>query len=446
MKKAIICFTRVPQAGKTKTRLMSFLSGEECAALHIAFLEDISEVLADYDADVFVAYTPEGDHSELQRIFPYAKEFFSQKGGELGEKMHNCLCHILDLGYDRCVLVGADLPLLGKEHFDSAFTALDTADVSIGPTLDGGYYLVGLKKPCAAMFTNQSYSCDSVFDSAVKAAESQGFTVKTALTCSDVDTADDLRSLVNSVEPDSHTAKLMGLLGLSDGLADGEETKFGGNLVEYFPFWELLNKGQKNRVKARCSKETLKKGTILFGNSEEHRGVMLLRSGAMRMYMVSNEGRELNTFHFGPGDICIFSATSVVPEIDFEILVEVMVDVQALTLRRDDFCAIIRENMALELFIYKLLTERYTKIVKFLGQVIFEKVDKRLAKYLLEEAEKGRGKNVLATHDHIACEIGSAREVVSKTLKRMAKEAIIKLSYNRIEILDAEALRQIADE
>ena len=423
---------------------MSFLSGEECAALHIAFLEDISEVLADYDADVFVAYTPEGDHSELQRIFPYAKEFFPQKGGELGEKMHNCLGHILDMGYNKCVLVGADLPLLGKEHFDSAFAALDTADVSIGPTLDGGYYLVGLKKPCAAMFTNQSYSCDSVFDSAVKAAESQGFTVKTALTCSDVDTADDLRSLVNSVEPDSHTAKLMGLLGLSDGLADGEETKFGGNLVEYFPFWELLNKGQKNRVKARCSKETLKKGTILFGNNEEHRGVMLLRSGAMRMYVVSGEGRKINAFHFGPGDICFFSASRTLPETDFECFVEVTEDVQALALGASDFYALMEENKAVELYTYKLFAERYNSFVKFLCRVIFEKLDKRLARFLLEESERGRGKTVLATHDTIACEIGSAREVVSKTLKQMAKSGIISLSYNRIEITDAEALRSIA--
>ena len=443
MKKAIICFTRVPQAGKTKTRLMSIISGEDCAALSAAFLRDISAVLEPYDADVFIAYTPEGDHEELRRIFPYATTFFAQKGGDIGQRMHRALEYVLGMGYDAAVLTGADLPLLKKIHFDSAFEALKEHDVTFGPSADGGYYLVGLKKPSAELFEKQSFGGKHVYESAVKAANELGLSFAPTIKCSDVDTAEDLYGLIENIESDSHTAKLMDLLGLSDGPADSEETKFGGNLAENFPFWELLNKGQKNRVKERCSKETLKKGTILFGNSGERHGVILLRSGAMRMYMVSNEGRELNTFHFGPGDMCILSATSVIPEIDFEILVEVMADVQALTLRADDFYAIMKENMALELFTYKLFTERYTKIVKFLGQVIFEKVDKRLAKYLLEEAERGRGKTVLATHDHIACEIGSAREVVSKTLKQMAKKGLVELSYNRIDILDAEGLCNI---
>lgn len=446
MKKAIICFTKVPRAGKSKTRLNTFMSGEDSAALNSAFLRDISAVLEPYDADVFIAYTPEGDHWELRRIFPYTTEFFAQKGGDLGERMHNALQYVLDMGYEAAVLTGADLPLLRKENFDSAFEALKEHDVTYGPSVDGGYYLVGIKKPNPELFGDLPYGKNVLYEAAVKRVAELGLSHAPAMDCSDVDTAEDLYALVHSLDSDSHTAKLMDLLGLSDGPADGGESKSGGNLAENFPFWELLNKGQKNWLKEKCSKETLKKGALLFGNSEGRHGVILLRSGAMRMYMVSNEGRELNIFHFGPGDICILSATRVIPEIDFECLVEVTEDVQALAIRTDDFSALMEENKALELFTYKLFTERYTNIVKFLCRVIFEKLDKRLARFLLEEAERGRGKTVLATHDTIACEIGSAREVVSKTLKRMAKDEIIKLSYNRIDILDAEALRCIAEE
>lgn len=446
MKKAIICFTKVPQAGKSKTRLNTFMSGEDSAALNSAFLRDISAVLEPYDADVFIAYSPEGDHWELRRIFPYSTEFFAQKGGDLGERMHNALQYVLDMGYEAAVLTGADLPLLRKENFDSAFEALEKHDVTYGPSGDGGYYLVGIKKPCPQLFADLPYGKDVLYEAAVKRVFDLGLSFAPAMNCSDVDTAEDLRALVHALDSDSHTARLMDLLGLSDGPADGGESKPGGNLAENFPFWELLNKSQKSKVKEKCSRETLKKGTILFGNSEGRYGLILLCSGAMRMYMMSNEGRELNTFHFGPGDVCLFSASRMVPEIDFECLVEVTEDVQALALRADDFSALIGENKALELYTYKLFTERYTDIVKFLCRVIFEKLDKRLARFLLEEAERGRGKTVLATHDHVACEIGSAREVVSKTLKRMAKDGIIKLSYNRIEILDADALRQIAEE
>ena len=422
---------------------MTFLSGEDCAALHIAFLKDISAVLNPYEADVFVAYTPEGDHRELQRIFPYAKEFFSQKGAELGEKMHNCLSNVLERGYDSCVLVGADLPLLSKEHFDSAFTALESADVTLGPTEDGGYYLVGLKKPCVAMFTNQSYSCESVFASAVMAAQSEGFSVLPALSCSDVDTADDLYALLDKLNPESETAKTIELFRLKHRFDVQSDSK-KDCAAETLPFWNLLTKSQKNKIQEKCFKEIIKRGSLFLGNSDDTRGLMLIRSGTMRAYMVSSEGRELNTYHFHPGDICLLSAPQVLPKINFECLLEATEDVQALSIRVEDFRAIVNENKELELYIYKLFTERYTNIVSLLLGVVFDKVDKRLAKYLLEEAEKGRGKTVLATHDHIACEIGSAREVVSKTLKQMAKSGLISISYNRIEILDSEALRSVA--
>ncbi|MBQ7895489.1 MAG: TIGR04282 family arsenosugar biosynthesis glycosyltransferase [Oscillospiraceae bacterium] len=443
MKKAIICFTSVPQAGKTKTRLNTFMSGEDSAALNSAFLRDISAVLEPYDADVFIAYTPEGDHWELRRIFPYATAFFAQKGGDLGERMHNALQYVLDSGYEAAVLTGADLPLLRKENFDSAFEALEEHDVTYGPSGDGGYYLVGIKRPCPQLFGDLPYGKDVLYEAALNRVSELGLSFAPAMNCSDVDTAEDLHALVHALDSDSHTARLMDLLGLGDGPADGGELRSGGNLAENFPFWELLNKSQKSKVKEKCSREILKKGTILFGNSEGRHGLILLRSGAMRMYMMSNEGRELNTFHFGPGDVCFFSASKMIPEIDFECLVEITEDVQALALRAEDFSALMKENKAMELYVYKLFTERYTDIVKFLCRVIFEKLDKRLARFLLEEAERGRGKTVLATHDHVACEIGSAREVVSKTLKQMAKNGLIELSYNRIEILDAEALRKI---
>ncbi len=439
MKKAVICFTRVPQPGKTKTRLMSFLTGEDCAALHIAFLEDISAVLNPYDADVFVAYTPEGDHRELQRIFPYAKEFFSQKGGELGEKMHNCICHVLNMGYESCVLVGADLPLLSKEHFDSAFTALEKADVSLGPTEDGGYYLVGLKKPCATMFTNQSYSCDSVFASAVKAAESCGCVVEAALGCNDVDTADDLYALLDKLSPDSNTAKLIELLRIKSRLEERQ-----GSAAESFPFWTYLKKDEKKRLELNCKKESIKRGHTLFDGGNDEHGILLLRSGSLRAYIVSGEGRELNLYHLKPGELCIPNPARLVPEVELDVHFEASEETQVLSLKGEDIRGVMAENSQLSHYIYKLAASRFSRTVQVLQSVLFEKLDKRLAVYLLAEAERGRGRTIVATHDTIACEIGSAREVVSKTLKQMVKNGLISLGYNRIEILDSEALKAIA--
>lgn len=212
MKKALICFTRIPKPGKTKTRLMPFLSGENCAKLHSAFLHDLSKMLQAYALPCYIYYTGLENPEELQLlkdIFPFAAGFLPQEGSDLGEKMHSALLNVLSLGYDCCVLTGSDLPLMGAAHLDSGFKALENADVTLGPTEDGGYYLVGIKKACHSLFSNQQYGGSSVYDNAIKAIASAGQSFAPALGCSDVDTPDDLIALEALINPDSHTARFL---------------------------------------------------------------------------------------------------------------------------------------------------------------------------------------------------------------------------------------------
>ena len=212
MKKAVICFTRVPRAGLTKTRLMGLLSGEQCAQLHWAFLRDLSVVYENLDVDFFVFHTPDPDWRSLQAVFPTAKEFYTQTGAGLGEKMNNALNTVLAQGYDAVVLTGADLPAMGTSHLKSGFRALLHADVTLGPTSDGGYYLVGVKAPAPYLFENQTYGCGSVFDNAVSAVAAAGKSFCPALPCDDVDTPEDLHAL--QLSPDSHTARYLQKIGV----------------------------------------------------------------------------------------------------------------------------------------------------------------------------------------------------------------------------------------
>lgn len=212
MKKAVICFTRVPRPGKTKTRLMGYLSGEQCARLHWAFLRDLSLLYTRLDADVFVAHTPDPDWELLKPLFPRAR-LFPQEGDGLGSKMNHALNTVLALGYDRCVLTGSDLPVMSGRHLQSGFDGLEEADITLGPTSDGGYYLVGIKEPSPFLFENQTYGSGSVFDNAVLAALAANKTVYTALCCDDVDTPEDLRKLCRRLDPASHTAAYLRTLG-----------------------------------------------------------------------------------------------------------------------------------------------------------------------------------------------------------------------------------------
>lgn len=207
MKKAIICFTRVPRPGLTKTRLMPMLSGEQCAMLHTAFLLDIAEVYRESDADLFVSFAPDPDIQPLWDIFPFAAGFFPQQGSDLGERMFNAIAHVLSLGYGSVILTGSDLPLLTPEHISKGFAALDKADIAIGPTSDGGYYLIGMKKPCSAPFNVQGYGGSTVYQSTLNAIQQAGLSFAPAPMCGDTDTPEDLHALAKAVSPHSHTGK-----------------------------------------------------------------------------------------------------------------------------------------------------------------------------------------------------------------------------------------------
>ena len=209
MKKAIICFTRVPKPGVTKTRLLPILSGDQCAKLHSAFLQDLSKVYGQVKADLYIAYTADPDWQDLKAIFPAAKDFFEQEGADLGEKMHRAICNVLRLGYQAVVLTGADLPLMNETHLESGFAALDKADVAIGPTSDGGYYLIGMKSPHEEVFRVSGYGGATALENTLAAGKRAGLQTVLTLPCDDVDTPEDLRALTCQLSPESATFRYL---------------------------------------------------------------------------------------------------------------------------------------------------------------------------------------------------------------------------------------------
>lgn len=146
-KNGLIIFTRIPEAGKTKTRLQSKLSKEECANLHKCFLKDIYDIFVNLsDIDIIICHTEEGDLNILKNIFYKENLYIKQYGNNLNEKMYNAIKEVLSLKYDKCVLIGADIPEINKDDIISAFNLLKNNDFVFGASYDGGYYLVGMKE------------------------------------------------------------------------------------------------------------------------------------------------------------------------------------------------------------------------------------------------------------------------------------------------------------
>lgn len=168
-KKAIIIFTRIPVPGHTKTRMMPYCTAEECAELHRCFLRDIAPLGSALDADVYVYYTG-GEPDCLAEFFGAPGSVTSgggvvryreQSGTDIGERMARAFGEVLPR-CKRCVLIGSDIPELSAETICKAFDLLESADVVLTPTAEGGYCLVGMKEPHCEIFDIEGYGGESV--------------------------------------------------------------------------------------------------------------------------------------------------------------------------------------------------------------------------------------------------------------------------------------------
>ena len=192
MDRAVILFTRAPVPGQTKTRMMPELSPASCARLHTCFLKDIRRECRKTGADLFLFYTPKGKKEYLYPVFGAGARYYLQEGGGLGERMHHAVKTVLERGYRSCILIGTDVPEVRSEDLRRVFDGLRQRDVVLGPTEDGGYYLVGMKRPCHSVFQVKEYGNASVLENTVRQIKAEGLTVGFTRRLHDMDTYEDL--------------------------------------------------------------------------------------------------------------------------------------------------------------------------------------------------------------------------------------------------------------
>ena len=188
---ALIVFTREPEEGKTKTRLMPYYSPKQCAEIHRRMLADIGREMRSVNADIIVAYTG-GEPEFLKKTFGCDAIFTSQTGTGLGERMQNAIDSALALGYEKAVLIGTDVPELRADSVDKAFKLLDTSDVVIGPTEDGGYYLIGMKSLHEEAFKVEKYGTSTVLEETVASMKTGRLSIGVADSYRDIDNHEDL--------------------------------------------------------------------------------------------------------------------------------------------------------------------------------------------------------------------------------------------------------------
>lgn len=194
--RCLLFFIKNPQKGQVKTRLASAIGGEMAVRLYKRFL---LELLSTLNKGTFLFYLCVYPVDALEGLKTWLGEdylYMPQQGENLGERMKNAFIEALAMNFKRIVLIGSDIPSLPLEFIEEAFISLEKKDVVIGPSVDGGYYLIGFRdsKFSPRPFKGIPWSTDRVFEETMKVLEHESLMIHTLKTLRDIDTIQDLRN------------------------------------------------------------------------------------------------------------------------------------------------------------------------------------------------------------------------------------------------------------
>lgn len=214
-------------------------------------------------------------------------------------------------------------------------------------------------------------------------------------------------------------------------------------LKQTLPFWQHLNQNEKNILINNASIIEYQSGQLIHHGKNDCVGILIIVSGKLRTYMISNEGKEITLFYLQPHNVCVLSAACILDSIDFEVLVEAKTTYQIIQISSAAFLQLSKQNIYVELFSYKLATERFSDVMWAMQQLLFMSFDQRLAAYLIEASDRTNSLDIKITHEQIAQDLNSAREVVSRMLKHFAKEGYVHLSRGKIHLINKQALASL---
>lgn len=217
-------------------------------------------------------------------------------------------------------------------------------------------------------------------------------------------------------------------------------------LERLFPVWDKLDDTQRELLANAAKPKSYQAGERIHGGSNDCVGVLLIARGILRVYSLSEEGREITLFRVGEGESCMLSASCVLPLITFDVFIDAQTNVDILMVPSPDFQALSQQNPYVEAFAYRQVAQRFSEVMWVMQQVLFVSFDKRLAAYLITEASTQKSPRIKTTHDQIARDLGSAREVVSRMLKYFEREGLVKLDRGTVTIINEKGLGAIARE
>ena len=217
------------------------------------------------------------------------------------------------------------------------------------------------------------------------------------------------------------------------------------DLSNHFSVWNRLTPAQKELISAHLLCRDVKKGTVLYNGSPDCLGLVLIKKGQLRACMTSEEGREVTLYRLLERDTCLFSASCIMKNIQFDITIEAEKDSVIYIIPAVIYKRLMEESTAVSNYTNEIMAARFSEVMWLIEQIMWKTFDRRLAAFLLEEMALEGSSSLKITHETIAGHLGTAREVVTRMLRYFQEESMVTLSRGMITVIDEKRLRKLAD-
>ena len=212
-----------------------------------------------------------------------------------------------------------------------------------------------------------------------------------------------------------------------------------------FPVWDRLSADPQRRILDNLVFREIEKGTVIHNGSADCTGLLLVQSGQLRAYILSDEGREITIYRLFDRDICLFSASCMLRSAQFDITIEAEKDTGLWVIPAEVYRSIMEQSAPLSNYTNEVMAARFSEVMWLVEQVMWKSMDKRVAAFLVEEAAIEKTDRLSITHETIANHLGTHREVVTRMLRYLQGEGMVRLSRGTVELLNEKKLTALRD-
>lgn len=214
-------------------------------------------------------------------------------------------------------------------------------------------------------------------------------------------------------------------------------------LQDFFSVWDQLSPGQQRTLRDAARPRRAKAGDMVHGGVSECTGLLLVKSGQIRAYLSSEEGREITLYRLLERDVCLFSASCALRSVQFDISIRAERDTDFWVIPSEVFKGLMEESAPLANETNQIMASRFSEVMWLMDQILWKSLDRRLAAFLLQESALEGSDTLKITHEAIGNHMGTAREVVTRMLHYLQGEGLVARTRGTIELTDRPRLEEL---